>query len=259
MDPTGTSPGSKSGTASQPSLDYPVWLPELQRMLMVSGDLEDFLLRVTTLSAAAMPAGISCMIAVELPGRPPIVAGSDEGALAVGKVDCTHREGPSLEVRHTSRPVYVPDLTRERRRWASALEALAHGIRSWLAIPIQGPSGVVGVLSLYAAWADAFDEATRERMRTFTDDIAGVITLAIQLADQIQLNDDLRSALESRSVIDQAIGVIMAENRCDRDAAFGILRNASQNRHTKLREVAADLVQSVTGHRPTPGPFCPRQ
>jgi GAF domain-containing protein len=259
MDPTVDSPRSESGTSSPPSLDHPDWLPELQRLLLVSEDLEDFLQRVTTLSAAAMPPGTSCVIAVELPGRTPIVAGSDAGSLAVGKIDCTHREGPCLEVRHTGRPVYVPDLTRERRRWASAVEAIARGIRSWLAIPIQGPTGVVGTLTLHATWANAYDEVTRRQVQAFTENIANIITIALKLADQVQLNDDLQSALASRSVIDQALGVIMAENRCDRETAFDILRSASQNRNAKLREVAANLVHSITGHQPAPGPFCPRQ
>jgi GAF domain-containing protein len=258
MDPTVASPRSASGTSLPPSLDHPDWLLELQRLLLVSDDVEDFLQRVTALSAAAMPPGTSCVIAVELPDRSPIVAGSDAGSLAVGKIDCTHREGPCMEVRDTGRPVYVPDLARERRRWASAVEALAHGIRSWLALPIQGPTGVVGTLTLYATRANAYDKVTRRQVRGFADNIAAIITIALKLADQIQLNGDLRSALASRSVIDQALGVIMAENRCDRETAFDILRRASQNRNAKLREVAADLVHSVTGHQPVPGPFCPR-
>jgi GAF domain-containing protein len=198
------------------------------------------------------------VIAVEPPGRQLIVVGSDECSLAVGKTDWTHREGPHLAVVTTGRPAYSPDLAREGRWSAFAIEARARNIRCALSVPIQGPAEVMGVLSLYATRAHAYDEKTQRQAQGMADTIAGVITMASKLAEQIQLNDDLRLALVSRSVIDQAIGVIMAENRCDREVAFEILRRASQNRNVKLREVAAHLVRAVTGHEPAPGPFEPR-
>jgi hypothetical protein len=244
MDPTAASP--------------PAWLPKLQRLLLVSDDLEEMLRRVTMLGAATMPPDTSCVIAVEPPGRSLVVVGSDAGALAVGMTDWTHREGPHLAVTSSGKAVYSPDISTEGRWSAFVIEARARGIRCALTCPIQGPDGVMGVLSLYATRPDAYDEVAQRRAQGIADGIAGVITVAGRFADQIMLTEDLRQALESRAVIDQAIGVIMAENRCSRAEAFGILRSASQNRNAKLRDVAANLVQSITGHEATPGPFGPR-
>jgi GAF domain-containing protein len=276
MEPTVASPGSGASRPSAASSDHSASLSELQRLLLISRDLESFLKRVAVLTATAMPPGGSCAIAVEPPARPVIVVGSDEGSLAVGQIECTHDEGPCVEVRHTGRAVYVPDLTRERR-WAFGIEALAHGIRSLLAVPIQGSAGVMGVLSMYDTRAHAYGEEHGEhgrygrqrgrgensetliRAQAFGETIADVIAIALELADQVQLNEDLQKVLASRSVIDQALGVIMAENRCDREQAFDILRRASQNRNTKLHEIAAGLILSVTGRQPEPGPFCPRR
>ena len=56
----------------------------------------------------------------------------------------------------------------------------------------------------------------------------------------------MRKAMDSRSVIDQAIGVVMAQNRCDAQAAFAILTRASQNRNVKLREIARATVGNVS-------------
>jgi AmiR/NasT family two-component response regulator len=53
--------------------------------------------------------------------------------------------------------------------------------------------------------------------------------------------------LTSRSIIDQAIGILMAQQRCSAGAAFEILRSASQGRNTKLRTIAADIVRAVGG------------
>ena len=69
------------------------------------------------------------------------------------------------------------------------------------------------------------------------------------------LTDQLRASLASRAVIDQAIGVIMAQQRCTATDAFAILRTASQNRNLKLRQVAEQLVTGITGHPPQEPPF----
>jgi AmiR/NasT family two-component response regulator len=55
--------------------------------------------------------------------------------------------------------------------------------------------------------------------------------------------------MRSRTVIDMAIGAVMAENRCDRDTAFGILTGASSTRNVKLRDVAASVITSISGER----------
>ena len=64
----------------------------------------------------------------------------------------------------------------------------------------------------------------------------------------------LQAALASRAVIDQAVGIIMGQNRCTVDEAFEVLRSISQNRNVKLRDIAADMVTAVSGQPPTDKP-----
>jgi AmiR/NasT family two-component response regulator len=71
----------------------------------------------------------------------------------------------------------------------------------------------------------------------------------IQLA---ALASRLRAALASRAVIDQALGVIMAQQQCAPAQAFAILRTASQNGSSSLREAAAQIVTSVGSAPPRP-------
>ncbi|MFI7242161.1 ANTAR domain-containing protein [Streptomyces qinglanensis] len=61
----------------------------------------------------------------------------------------------------------------------------------------------------------------------------------------------LRQALESRPVIDQARGVIMASGRCDPETAWRVLVDTSQRTNTKLREVAR-LLTRATHQEPLP-------
>ncbi|MFH8340685.1 ANTAR domain-containing response regulator [Streptomyces sp. AM6-12] len=62
----------------------------------------------------------------------------------------------------------------------------------------------------------------------------------------------LRHALDSRPVIDQARGVLMAAHGCTPDQAWEILREASQHSNTKLHRIAAAITASATPDGPPP-------
>jgi len=81
------------------------------------------------------------------------------------------------------------------------------------------------------------------------------LVISIKDRDQ-QLAEQLQHALASRSLIDQAIGVLMAQEKCNAREAFALLRQHSQNNNRKLRDVATDVITRLTGHPPeTPPPF----
>ncbi|MFD3502615.1 ANTAR domain-containing protein [Streptomyces sp. NPDC058676] len=72
-----------------------------------------------------------------------------------------------------------------------------------------------------------------------------------QLQEEV---DQLRQAIVSRPVIDQARGILMATHACTSDEAWTILREASQLSNTKLRTVA----EAVTASTGTDGPPPPK-
>ncbi|MET8566928.1 ANTAR domain-containing protein [Streptomyces sp. NPDC004783] len=66
--------------------------------------------------------------------------------------------------------------------------------------------------------------------------------------------EQLRHAIASRPVIDQARGVLMALHSCTPDEAWHILREASQLSNTKLRTVAAAVTAGARVDGPPPPP-----
>jgi hypothetical protein len=62
-----------------------------------------------------------------------------------------------------------------------------------------------------------------------------------QLIDQAA---NLQVALLTSRQIGAAIGILMAAHRVTEDAAFGMLRRASQGSHRKLRDVAEDVIDT---------------
>lgn len=59
--------------------------------------------------------------------------------------------------------------------------------------------------------------------------------------------EQLRRAMATRPVIDQAHGVLMAAYRCTPDSAWHVLVTVSQHTNTKLHHVASALVETTQG------------
>lgn len=66
-----------------------------------------------------------------------------------------------------------------------------------------------------------------------------------ELVDEVT---NLRRALETRGVIEQAKGMLMATRHCDAGQAFDILRQMSQDTNVRLVDVAGALVYQFESH-----------
>ncbi|PZH15828.1 hypothetical protein C1I97_07415 [Streptomyces sp. NTH33] len=71
----------------------------------------------------------------------------------------------------------------------------------------------------------------------------------LQLQTEIE---QLRQAIASRPVIDQARGILMATHACTPEQAWDILRETSQRSNIKLRTVAAAVTKGVRSDGPPP-------
>jgi response regulator NasT len=61
---------------------------------------------------------------------------------------------------------------------------------------------------------------------------------------------DLRAAMASRAVIEQAKGMIMATHHCTQHAAWRLLAGASQRHNITVRNLALALTGEVTSSSP---------
>lgn len=71
------------------------------------------------------------------------------------------------------------------------------------------------------------------------------LRMAVRIAKATETSEHLRTAMDSRTVINVAAGIIMAQNRCSHDTAMTILKAASSGRNIKHNAVAAAVVQSI--------------
>lgn len=229
-------------------------LVELVGLLTGTAGVQGFLTDLAAVAAAALTG--SCGITMRRGTGPLTVASSDARSLAVDEVQYDLDQGPCLQALSTGQVVSVPDLLAEHRWDGYPAHALAHGVRSSLTLPISSGQQTSGALNLYSPTPHAFDDsATLARATAFAGQASAVLTVALRQAEQTQLTAQLREALSSRSVIDQALGIIMGQQRCDATAAFAVLRCASQGRNRKLRDIATDIVTSVGGTPAAPTAF----
>lgn len=78
------------------------------------------------------------------------------------------------------------------------------------------------------------------------------LTAGLDEVRQEVLDEQLPSLFESRAVIEQAKGALMAIYRISADQAFRVLQWRSQETNTKLRSLAAQLITEVGELRPAP-------
>lgn len=106
----------------------------------------------------------------------------------------------------------------------------------------DGTGDTGGVLELQLDSADS--EATHATA------LVELVSLAVSSSTQQALLEarieQLGEAVETRDIIGQAKGIIMARKGCDPIEAFDVLRRASQRTQRKLRDLAAEVVASVS-------------
>jgi hypothetical protein len=227
---------------------------ELQASLVSTRSVEEFLQGVVDWAGDHIAEHSACTLTTHRAGRYSCAASSDEQATKADLVEYETSAGPCVEAVERGVETVVADLQSEVRwpQWAANAGRL--GFKSAAAVPSDAGDGIQLALNVYGRDVDAFGDAELARMRAYAEEAARALRLAYALAEQAALAEQLESALASRSTIDQAIGVIMGQNRIPADEAFAILRGASQHRNVKLREVAAAVIESLTGQAPSPPP-----
>jgi GAF domain-containing protein len=229
-------------------------LTELANLMLATPSMEQLLDDVAKLAAAVVwPA--ACGITLRRDRQPVTVASSGPLASLVDEDQYTAGEGPCLHSLSSGLVVTVPDLHAEGRWGTYRDRALGHGVRSSMSLPLFVDGQSRGALNLYSTQPHAFGPAERDRAEAFAAHTATALTLVTRQANQTQLTEQLRAALASRSVIDQAIGILMAQDRCGQREAFARLRRASQRQNRKLRDIAVDVVEAVGGGNDAPAPF----
>lgn len=224
-------------------------LVELSELLIDQEPLDDVLQRVADLAAGAVPGCTAAGVTLLQDDRWTTAAHSDPLVLDIDQQQYDAGDGPCLDAVRR-RTINRVDVERAAQRWPEfAARARARGIRSFLAAPLVAGGSAVGALNLYSRHPDAFDPLDDVLVALFCGQASIALSNARLYAAATNLNQQLREAIESRAIIEQAKGMLMARHDVGAEEAFEQLRRWSQQRNVKLREVAAEVVATVPEQR----------
>ena len=217
----------------------------LRRFLAGDDDLAAMHTKIALIATETVPGCDLASVTMLRAGKPVTPAFTGKVAKVLDEVQYKLGDGPCLAaIRHRGLE-HVS--TASDDRWPEfASAAVDEGVLAAMSIPLGNDEAVVGALNLYSESAPAFDEAARDVACTFADQLGVAVASATLYAESFELAQQLQQAMESRAVIEQAKGILMAAQRCSPDAAFDILVRASQNQNRKLRSIATEIVERYT-------------
>jgi GAF domain-containing protein len=171
-------------------------------------------------------------------GRMETVAATGPLVYQIDELQYRLHEGPCVDAL-AGRTVMTSEDLRVDGRWPRyAPAASALGVSSQLGLELFDEERTTAGLNLYASAAHAFGSDTVQIAGLFA--IHAAHALGRRLAEQ-----QLTEALSTRKVIGQAVGIVMERYRLTEQQAFTFLTHASHDSGTKLRLIAAQLVDDV--------------
>ncbi len=225
------------------------WLRELGKVVLVDRTLADVLADVTRIAALGIPGAEASSITLIRDDKPFTAAHHGDMALAADELQYAQGAGPCLDAGRGGVLLRIDDMSVEERwpDYVAHVQAVT-GVCSSLSIPLPYQGSSIGALNNYSTRPGAFAEPASLAAGI---EVAEYVAIAVANADaHWQLGEqarNMRRAMESRAVIEQAKGVLMAQRKVDADVAFEILRAASQRYNRKLRDIATGIVESVQG------------
>jgi len=209
-------------------------------------DIKSVLDGLTALAAASMSSTLGvpteCAVTLHRRKRTATIGGSSGRAVVLDRIEQSLGDGPCIEALQSGVPILLGDVSSDPR-WPEYRSALSSaGVGGSLGIPMNLENDAGAVLDYFAPVSGLFDEQAVADGVRFADMAGKALRLAVRIASADQLAENMKSAMDTRTAIDLACGIIMAENKCSKDRAFEILRSASNTRNQKLNELAESLV-----------------
>lgn len=185
-------------------------------------------------------------------GRVRTLAATGEVLRAIDDMQFRLQEGPCYDAIRLQEVVTADDLATDTRwpTWGPIVSDKT-GVHSSMSFRLFSTHQALGALNLYSKVPAAFGPEDALEGQVVASQAA--VTLAAILQEE-----QLKRAVETRTVIGQATGILMERFELDADSAFAVMRRLSQDLNIKLYALARGLVE--TGHLPglDPGGQPPR-
>jgi GAF domain-containing protein len=214
---------------------------ELGRVVLAGRELPEVLTEVVGIARRAIPGSEATSITLIRDERSFTAAFDGQLAVDADELQYQRGYGPCLDAGRAGELFLVTDMRAEQRWPDYARHAADLGVRSSLSVPLPFQGASIGALNNYARETDAFVEADVR----LGEEVAAFVAIAVGNAEAASRATtdvtNMRRAMASRSVIEQAKGILMERYKVTAEQAFTLLTHASQRSNVKLRDVAEEL------------------
>jgi GAF domain-containing protein len=222
----------------------------LATILLGEETLDSVLARVCQLAVATVPPADHCGVTLLDRGRAATAAATDAVTLQVDGSQYRFAEGPCLLSAQTGTLVRIDDMAHDDRFPRFAADAVQLGIGASMSLPLTARGDTFGALNVYATTMHPWNDDAIGLLQQFADQ-ASIAVANARVHDQAaSLIAQLQESIASRKVIEQAVGVLVAQRQCHPDEAFAFLREASQSSNRRVRLLAEMVVDAATSGQP---------
>ncbi|GAA1430528.1 GAF and ANTAR domain-containing protein [Microlunatus lacustris] len=220
-------------------------LDGLARLGLVRLPLEELLTRVAELAVRSIPGADGAGLTLLEEGRSNTIVATAEFVSEIDDVQYGIGEGPCITAAAQARTVLSGSLGADPRWRRFGGRVARMGVHSAVSLPLLTPDGVVGAMNVYAHHKDAFDTRAAELGELFAAPAAIAVQNAQVLEQTRRLAAQLTATLETRMVVERAVGIVMSRSGVSEEEALQRLRTLSQHEHQKLLTIAGNLVDEA--------------
>ncbi|ORB66702.1 GAF and ANTAR domain-containing protein [Mycolicibacterium tusciae] len=210
--------------------------------LLEDFDVVDLLTELTERCAQLLDVEAAGFLLVDPLNQLRLLAATTEQAHELELFQLQADEGPCVDCYSTGQPVSVADLTVAAERWPRFVPAaLDAGFASVHAVPMRAAGIVLGALGLFGSGSGELNDADRLVAQTLAH-IACVAILQEHAPTPSTVIPQLRSALASRVIVEQAKGYLREALDVSVEEAFRLVRAYARANGEHLTEVAQRLM-----------------
>jgi GAF domain-containing protein len=198
----------------------------------------------------AIPGADMASVTLVRNNHPVTAAATDGPTQEVDEAQYRSGQGPCLEAATTGRTIRA-DLTEVQSRWPQFAQLVHHtGVDSYLSAPLFIDSQYHGSLNLYSRQAHGYHQLDATILQLYTTAAEAALRAEQRYLQARHNAEQLRTALTSRAIIDQAKGIVMGAHAVTADEAFNLLVEQSQHENVKLRDIAERLITRIVQPKP---------
>lgn len=170
------------------------------------------------------------------------VAFTDPGGRLLEELQERVGHGPCVDALTFDRVVTTVDVAEDPRWPQLGSELREAGVRAVLGVPIHVSGLPVGSLNVYRNRPGDWGETEAPALLAYGRLVESLMVSALHAEQRERLADQLQHALDSRVVIERAVGMLMERHGLDAVDAFNQLRRTARDGGRRVADVATDML-----------------